>query len=233
LVVGLGLLAWSVFAAISSLDLLSVGARAQGTITRVDMVQTEVDRTYRDASGNERTRRERVSSPVSTIRFRAEDERTYEFTAGSISERESVEHKVGNKVDVIYDPANPQNASIDNAWAQWQPPLMLSLAGLVFFVTGMMLFRLVFYTRPSGEVDEHAVQNSRSIRIIDTVWIVVWNIIVILATALWLTQSRLEATWQYLLCLGPALIGGLMLLPGLVLTYRRRVTQPAPTSTEP
>jgi hypothetical protein len=225
-VVGIASLVFGISAAVGNMDLLSVGKRAEGTVIRVESVRTEVDRTYRDASGNERTRRETVYRPVSTVSFRAEDERMYEFTAGSISESESMEHRIGKKVDVIYDPAKPQDASKDNAWAQWQPPLLISLAGLTFFVGGVILFRLVIFTRPSGEVNDSAIQNSRGVKVLDTAWVLVWNVVAIPATIIWLTQSRLEATWQYVFCLVPAALGGLMMLPGLVLMFRRKSPKP-------
>lgn|GEM_PF-7082832 len=221
---GLGLLTWGGIVVTNNLKLLSMGKRAEGTITRVQYVQNEVIRTYKDFDGKERTRREKVNSPVSTVSFRAEDEQLYELKAGSVAEDNVLEHKVGNKVGIIYDPANPNNASIDNAWAQWQPSLVLLGIGLASLFVSILLFRNLRHMRPSGRVDARDIRVSKLGKALDTLWVLAWNIVAIGAAVLWLTQSHLSQTWYNVICIAPALLGGLLLLVGVVWTFRPRTT---------
>lgn len=51
-----------------------------------------------------------------------------------------VSRNVGEEVDVLYDPQNPQNASFDTFWALWGGHLMLFLLGFVFIL--LALFKL-------------------------------------------------------------------------------------------
>ena len=51
-------------------------------------------------------------------------------------------HRVGDKVEIIYDPTSPNNASINTLWGLWGAVIALGILGFVFCSIG---FGIIFY----------------------------------------------------------------------------------------
>jgi len=88
-------------------------ARAEGRVIQIE---------WRRASKGQ------FSYPV--VEFRTADERRIVFK-GSVGDNPPAFHE-GETVVVLYDPANPQHASIRSVGQQWSGPLLLGGLGLVF-----------------------------------------------------------------------------------------------------
>jgi hypothetical protein len=95
---------------------------------------------------------------IEMIRSRSDDSYTYkpvvefttpsgvqiEFTSSTSSNPPS--YDVGEIVDVLYDPEDPNNARIDGAFSLWFLPVFLSIFGLIFagIGTGLLAVGIMF-----------------------------------------------------------------------------------------
>jgi hypothetical protein len=75
-------------------------------------------------------------SPV--ISFQTPDGQTIEFKSQSGSS--SRWPAVGQTVEILYDPRNPQQAEINSFSSLWIAPLILSALGAAFFIIGTIVF---------------------------------------------------------------------------------------------
>lgn len=61
--------------------------------------------------------------------------------------------QVGQAVKVYYDPANPQNARIDDFTLMWLPTLILLSVGVSFLITSVVMLRLLLKRRKPPSSD--------------------------------------------------------------------------------
>ena len=71
------------------------------------------------------------------VRFTAQDGSTVTFKEGFSANPPA--HQVGDKLKVLYDPGNPQNARIDDFMNTWFLPLLLGGIGLIFGLVAVSL----------------------------------------------------------------------------------------------
>ena len=106
---------WSLY--IEQRELLSVGLETSGQIVGFERVGTPQE----DQLGE--------SFLVPIVRFRTESGEEIEFL-GTVAERFWTDHQTGNTVSVIYDPASPEQAKINEYAEIWFAPAILFLVGL-------------------------------------------------------------------------------------------------------
>jgi hypothetical protein len=111
------------------LDLYGRGRRNDGTVVEIRESRTIEQEEVRRPDGSERWRDvERVSyAPI--VRFRAADGREIEFHGRGGS---GTSYAAGDRVKVIYDPANPIRARILSFVDLWLPPVAAGAAALLF-----------------------------------------------------------------------------------------------------
>lgn len=132
-VLGLGLLIVSLFVFLNTRSFVNSSARATGTVVaHAQSRSSDGDLTY---------------APV--ISFRTNDGQTVEFKSRNSSTRPA--HAVGETVEVLYNPRNPQEAEINSFSSLWLATIILSGLGAGFFVVGTIVF-LAF--RGSGKEAE-------------------------------------------------------------------------------
>jgi len=74
---------------------------------------------------------------------------TFTTIAGQVIEATSnvrsnpPQHKVGEVIDILYDPAKPKDARIKKSSTLYFVPLLLSGMGITFFCVGIVLFVLL------------------------------------------------------------------------------------------
>jgi Protein of unknown function (DUF3592) len=73
-----------------------------------------------------------VHHPI--VRFTAADGRTVEFTSSSGS---SSPPDVGDRVEVLYDPDDPQDAQLSGFFSLWLWPIALGGVGIAFAAAGL------------------------------------------------------------------------------------------------
>lgn len=78
------------------------------------------------------------------VRFTAADGGAVEFTSAVASSPPS--HRPGERVGVLYDPANPRHAEIEGFFTLWSPAAVFAAVGLVVLALG----RIGFVMRSSG-----------------------------------------------------------------------------------
>lgn len=113
-----------------TLGALRDGARTEGTVVDV------VARTSTTEDSDGRSRESTAYHP--TVRFRA-DGRTYTFTSSTGSDPPAYE--VGDRVPVVYDPADPGDARVNTFWSLYLAPIVLGGLAVVFLAVGVPLFR--------------------------------------------------------------------------------------------
>ena len=75
------------------------------------------------------------------IRFEAPGSGAQEMEMGL--QTGSPAYAPGDKVTVVYDPANPQNADIEEFWAQWFGPIVAGGIGVIFLGVAFWIRRAV------------------------------------------------------------------------------------------
>jgi len=68
------------------------------------------------------------------VRFTSADRQNIEFTSSTSSNPPS--YSKGERVEVLYAPANPRDAKINGFFSLWGGPLIIGGVGAVFFLTG-------------------------------------------------------------------------------------------------
>jgi hypothetical protein len=120
--IGLCLLVVSVLLFLNTRRFINSSARATGTVVSHN--------TSRSSDGD--------ISYYPVISFQTQDGRTIEFQSGAGSSSRSP--AVGQTVELLYDPRNPQSAEINSFGSLWLAPLILSALGTIFFVVGILVF---------------------------------------------------------------------------------------------
>ena len=89
------------------------------------------------ANTETRSGRNNSVSYAAQVRFTTKDGTTVTFKEGFSSNPPA--HKVGDKLKVLYDPSNYQNARVDDFMNTWFLPLLLGGMGLIFGLIGVSL----------------------------------------------------------------------------------------------
>ena len=84
-----------------------------------------------------RSGRNNSTTYAAQVRFTTKDGSTVTFQEGFSSNPAA--HQVGDKVKVLYDPSNYQNARVDDFMNTWFLPLLLGGMGLIFGLIGVSL----------------------------------------------------------------------------------------------
>lgn len=116
MIVGLGLLIWAYSLTSSQITFIQQSKKAPGTVVE----------NYIDSEGE-------GYFPV--VKFRTPDGNIVKF-------RENVgssppKFQIGQYVDVLYDPSNPENAQINAPHELWLAPKILGVVGMIFFTLGI------------------------------------------------------------------------------------------------
>ena len=114
--VGLGMLVGAFYLYSNTRAFLETAAKAEGTVTELVRSRSNDSTTYR---------------PV--VRF-SQNGHQFEFTSSSGSNPPG--YSRGEKVEVFYNPANPQDAKINSFFSVWGGPVILGGLGGVFFLIG-------------------------------------------------------------------------------------------------
>ena len=81
-----------------------------------------------------RSSRNNSTTYAAEVRFVAQDGKSYNFRESVSSNPPS--HKIGDMVNVLYDPGNPSKARVDDFVNTWLFPLLLGGMGLLFALIG-------------------------------------------------------------------------------------------------
>jgi hypothetical protein len=87
----------------------------------------------------------RLKYPV--VEFETERGRTVEFES-SVGSNPSL-YRVGQRVSVLYDPDEPQKATIDSFLSRWLATLITGCLGVSFLFVGMVFLLIVVAVRAS------------------------------------------------------------------------------------
>jgi hypothetical protein len=117
-VIGVGAAVLGVVALWNAVGLYTDGLRAEGTVLEVRRTVRTEDETVTRADGSEVRREVQRSSYAPVVRFTTNEGREIEFHGRGGSETSLAE---GDRVTVIYDPANPIRASIATFLDLWLP----------------------------------------------------------------------------------------------------------------
>ncbi|AWK06744.1 DUF3592 domain-containing protein [Flavobacterium crocinum] len=120
-IVGAGLLAGAVYSYSSKKAFLEKAEKAQGTVIEMIARRSDNSTTY---------------CPVVNFKTKAGQEIT--FTSSVSSNPPS--YSVDETVEVLYDPAEPKEASINGFATLWLVPLILGILGTIFFLIGSLAF---------------------------------------------------------------------------------------------
>jgi hypothetical protein len=117
-VIAVGATVLGVLALWNAVGLYTDGLRAEGTVLEVRRTTRTEDETVTRSDGSEATRRVERSSYAPVVRFTTTEGREIEFHGRGGSETSLAE---GDRVTVIYDPANPIRAHIATFLDFWLP----------------------------------------------------------------------------------------------------------------
>jgi hypothetical protein len=123
LLLGTGILGFVVISITSNLIFLSQSISTEGTVT---------------GFGQDVARRPGDSVVYPQVRFTTGTGQVIEFQPESVSA--TGEYRVGQTVKVIYDPAHPDNARIDDAWNLWFQFICLLFGGVGFLTCAVIGF---------------------------------------------------------------------------------------------
>jgi hypothetical protein len=131
ILLGMGMLAGGAYQGARSFRLELRGAHARGTV--VELVHTSDS--------------EAGSSYTPRVRYRsASAERTFVSSVGTGWRR----YEPGDRVSVLYDPENPEEARIRSFWDLWSGPALLLGMGLSFAWAGRAFLRQLRRTQALG-----------------------------------------------------------------------------------
>jgi heme/copper-type cytochrome/quinol oxidase subunit 2 len=129
-IVGLILLLVSLLLFVSTSQFVRKSAIATGTVVALE------ERTDSD----DRTSYHPVYYPV--VEFKIAENDTFRFESSFGSNPPS--YRIGEKVEVLYDPASPGNAKIKSFLSLWVGVVILGILGFIFFAIG---FGMILYRR--------------------------------------------------------------------------------------
>jgi len=136
-IVGIGMLIGGGFLLTGALHLSSVGIRTDGSVTQI----------VRQTSSSSNGGSSMTFHPVVAFVTASGQQESFESSSGS-----SISYySVGDKVTVLYDPAHPDNASIDSWTELWLAPTIVLFMGSVFFLVGIGFFIFIARKRATNE----------------------------------------------------------------------------------
>lgn len=118
---GAGMFVGAIFISLNTVEFLKTALTTQGTVVELQPVRSHKSTTYK---------------PV--VDFIDVKGVKIEFASGSSSNPPSYE--VGEKVEVLYNPKEPQDAKIKSFFSLWMGPLIVGIVGAVFFAVGFSFF---------------------------------------------------------------------------------------------
>lgn len=121
LLIGVGILTGDFFVIKSTMTFLSNSEKAEGSV--IDIVKS------RSSDGDYMYRPE--------ISFIDTTGQTITFTSSISSSMPS--YQVGEKVSVLYDKSNSQSAKINTFFQLWFGPIIMTVLGVIFFLTGLLI----------------------------------------------------------------------------------------------
>jgi hypothetical protein len=126
LLVGLAFLGGAGWAASRTMSFLATASSAQGTVVAL------AESTSTDSNG----RRSRIWAPEVEYRLASGETRTFTSSVGSAPP----DHQVGERVTVLYDPADPGDARLPDTMSLWLLPIVLSGFGVISGSVGATMF---------------------------------------------------------------------------------------------
>lgn len=117
--IGAGLLAGAIYLYVDKQAFLEKAETTQGTVIEMIPKRSKDSTTY---------------SPV--VSFTTKSGQTITYTSSTSSNPPS--YDVGEKVEIFYDPANPNDAEINGFFSLWLGVLILGFIGTVFFLIGSL-----------------------------------------------------------------------------------------------
>jgi hypothetical protein len=147
-IIGLGLLIGDCFFYSSTQKFISKAKSAQGTVT--DLIYKRSSSSSSSSSNS--------GSYFPVIQFQDEKGEQVVFQSSTGSNPPS--YSVGQAVEILFDPANPQDARVNSFFSKWGGVFVMTLLGVVFFLIGAGIFgaRILF-----GRKKDWLKQNGQSI----------------------------------------------------------------------
>ncbi len=135
-IAGLGLIVGGVYVVRSTRRFVARADQAAGVV---------IENVWRESSSS----RGRSGAYYPRIRFRTRAGRDLEFLSSSGASPAS--YREGEGVEVLYDPADPSNASINSFWSLWLGAVLLLGLGVIFSSIGVIPLALMRRKRILGE----------------------------------------------------------------------------------
>lgn len=129
-IIGLVLIAVSIFLFISTNQFAERSATALGTVIALEESSSSYGIAYH---------------PV--VEFKVSGDRTYQFRSSAGSNPPS--YHIGEHVEVFYDPTSPSDARIKSFMSLWFPVVITGTLGIIFLSVGI---GMILYFRPSKNV---------------------------------------------------------------------------------
>lgn len=142
LLIGIGLLTGAYFMYHSTSEFVRVASKAQGTVVQLARSRSSDSTTY---------------APV--VRYRTEGGREVEFVSNVSSDPPA--YSVGEKVEVLYRPEQPEKGEINSIFQLWFGPMLLGGLGSAFFVIGTVV---VLASRRKAGADSRLKLHGRAIQ---------------------------------------------------------------------
>jgi hypothetical protein len=102
--------------------------RRRPYLLRVDGRIEKIERRQERSTSGRFTKTHWVYHPV--IGFRHQKGKNISFTASGSATRREAQYKIGQRMPVIYDPANTFPPLVDRGLSIWSPPLQMLFVGL-------------------------------------------------------------------------------------------------------
>lgn len=145
-VLGLAFAAGSLYFAQQSLDLFQDGITAQGSVARVESHSGTC------GSGSSKHPCTKYRRLVSFTDSAGED---HEFLDKNTSNSSSA-YRVGQRVEVLYMPDDPQNATINTFFSLWGVPIILGIFAAAFGLVGFLILK-------QAKLRQHLIENGEKI----------------------------------------------------------------------
>lgn len=134
-IIGSVLTAIAILGYVNTQSFLETSTVAQGTV--VDLVMTKSDRSSSSSGVSIRTT---SNSYAPIVEFMADNGRTYSFTS-SVSTSPPA-YSIGEKVEILYDESDPNEALINSFFFVWGGVLILGGLGFLFATVGLTMFAI-------------------------------------------------------------------------------------------
>ncbi|OGH71498.1 MAG: hypothetical protein A3G00_02840 [Candidatus Magasanikbacteria bacterium RIFCSPLOWO2_12_FULL_43_12] len=157
-IVGIGLLIGAIYSFTSTASFLKTAATADGTVISLKYVETVKETCVSTNDGMCVGGSTIGGNYYPIIEFRLPDETVVSFRSKVGSN--PAPHLVSDKVRVLYDPANPDNAQLEGFANTWLLPIILGSIGLVCSVVGLVT---IFFAVKKRQLKQWLKQNGKHI----------------------------------------------------------------------